>query len=388
MKILFIYSRDISLDDSGGARTVIMLMRHLSLKKDVKCYTLFNFDGIQLPNVEIIQREGDLVGQIHSTIVDKGIDILMVPEAVQMCSIASKATLGTSCRIVSALHNMPGYEKMNLHILLLESLLFNDSLIKRFRALICLLFYPLFFLLYVLKEKYNFHIAYVKSDYTVLLSARFYDDFIKEYYIKDLGKKLRAVGNGLSFENFASDIIIESKKKQVLVVSRLAERQKRLSRVFKLWKEVQDLNDSWELIIVGFGRSEELYRRLIKQLKLKRVRMEGRQDPEKYYMESSIFLMTSDFEGWGMTITEAQQCGCVPIALDTYASLKDLVESGKDGLIAKDMSEMKQQLIFLMNNDQKRKKMAKTAVQTCQRFLPDSIYEEYYRIFNEILSNN
>lgn len=385
MNILFIYSRDISLDDSGGARTVIMLIRHLSKKEDVKCFTLFNIDGIVLPEVEIIQREGSLMQQIHSVIEEEGIDILMVPEAVAMCDVAAKATEGTACKIVSALHNMPGYEKLNLTILLKESMLYNKSIAKRVRASISLLLFPLFKCLYVKKEKQHFHDAYEKSDYTVLLSDRFFDEFVKEYNLTDGGKKLRAVGNGLSFSHFATPEDIDNKKKQILVVSRLDERQKRISRVLKLWKDVQDEILDWELVIVGFGRSETTYKKLIDYYHLQRVSMVGRQDPEPYYMQAPIFLMTSDFEGWGMTITEAQQCGCVPIALDTYSSLKDLIESGKDGYIAKDEDEMKRQLLSLVREEGKRKEMAVNATETCRRFLPEYIYEKYYNLFCEVV---
>lgn len=385
MNILFIYSRDISLDDSGGARTVIMLIRHLSKKEDVKCFTLFNIDGIVLPEVEIIQREGSLMQQIHSVIEEEGIDILMVPEAVAMCDVAAKATEGTACKIVSALHNMPGYEKLNLTILLKESMLYNKSIAKRVRASISLLLFPLFKCLYVNKEKQHFHDAYEKSDYTVLLSDRFFDEFVKEYNLTDGGKKLRAVGNGLSFSHFATPEDIDNKKKQILVVSRLDERQKRISRVLKLWKDVQDEILDWELVIVGFGRSETTYKKLIDYYHLQRVSMVGRQDPEPYYMQAPIFLMTSDFEGWGMTITEAQQCGCVPIVLDTYSSLKDLIETGKDGLIVKDEEEMKLQLLSLVREEGKRKEMAVNATETCRRFLPEYIYEKYYNLFCEVV---
>jgi glycosyltransferase involved in cell wall biosynthesis len=86
-----------------------------------------------------------------------------------------------------------------------------------------------------------------------------------------------------------------------------------------------------------------------------------------------------------MTITEAQQCGCVPIVLDTYSSLKDLIETGKDGLIVKDEEEMKLQLLSLVREEGKRKEMAVYATETCRRFLPEYIYEKYYNLFCEVV---
>ena len=95
--------------------------------------------------------------------------------------------------------------------------------------------------------------------------------------------------------------------------------------------------------------------------------------------------MTSDFEGWGMTITEAHQCGCVRIALDTYASLHDLISDGKDGFITSDIEEMKNKLDILITDNPKRISMAIQGVESSKRFKPEMIYEGYYTIFNEIV---
>ena len=79
--------------------------------------------------------------------------------------------------------------------------------------------------------------------------------------------------------------------------------------------------------------------------------MVGKQSPQSYYLNSSIFLMTSDYEGWGMTITEAQQFGCIPIVLNTFASLQDLIANGENGFIVDSVDEMKQRILELASED-------------------------------------
>ena len=58
---------------------------------------------------------------------------------------------------------------------------------------------------------------------------------------------------------------------------------------------------------------------------LQRVFFLKGQKTEPYYNEASIFMMTSSFEGWGLTLTEAQQYGCVPLAFHSFASLTDII---------------------------------------------------------------
>lgn len=384
MNILFVYSRDVDLNDSGGARTTILLLKHLVTKPDVKCYTLFNIAGDTVLNLTIIQREGDFSEQLRQTVINHSIDIVMVPEAVLLGKQVSYAIKGLNCRVVSALHNKPGYEKQNLHLQLLESMFFNKNLLKRIRAALGLIIYPILYPYYVYEKKKMFRAAYENTDILVLLSPRFFTEFIKEYRIKDGGKKLRAVGNGLSFDRYASHGELLAKKKQIVVVSRYDERQKRLSRVFKVWRELQNELKDWRLVIVGFGRSEKYYNYLVSKYKLKNIDLVGMQSPQGYYLESSIFLMTSDYEGWGMTITEAQQCGCVPVVLDTFSSLHDILQDGDNGYIAKDLAEMKKRILEVAGNSEKLVKMANQAIESSKRYEPAYVYEGYYDIFKEL----
>ncbi len=107
-----------------------------------------------------------------------------------------------------------------------------------------------------------------------------------------------------------------TKHKVVLIVSRLDETQKRLSLALRIWKKVKQnpVADGWVMKIVGHGGDYELCENIIKNEDIPAVTLEGRQDPIPYYKEASIFMMTSRSEAWGLTLTEAQQMGVVPIA--------------------------------------------------------------------------
>ena len=59
---------------------------------------------------------------------------------------------------------------------------------------------------------------------------------------------------------------------------------------------------------------------------IKNIYFEGNKNPLPYYQKASVFLMTSALEGWGLTITEAQQFGVVPVAFDSYPSLHEVIE--------------------------------------------------------------
>lgn len=120
------------------------------------------------------------------------------------------------------------------------------------------------------------------------------------------------------------------------MVARFSENQKRIKLALKIWKEVHKYRDveDWNFIIVGDGIYKNEYLNMVRKENIPNVYFEGLQkDTEKYYRQSSIFMMTSAFEGWGLTLTEAQQMGCVPIAFKSYKSLTDIITDNYNGII-------------------------------------------------------
>lgn len=89
----------------------------------------------------------------------------------------------------------------------------------------------------------------------------------------------------------------------------------------------------WSLEFVGDGFQLDDLRRLATKMNLERVTFHGFLPPQDFYKKSKIFLMTSDYEGWGLTLTEAMQYKCVPLVMSTYSSVYDIIDDGKNGFL-------------------------------------------------------
>lgn len=150
----------------------------------------------------------------------------------------------------------------------------------------------------------TYRYLYQNSDWFITLSDTFNSYFKKVTELDDYSK-LRTIGNPLTFESISDSSIIAAKRKTILVCSRMEEVQKRISLVLKTWEEVQKHDEAadWELKVIGTGPDLEYYRHLATRSRLERVTFYGRQTPEPFYNEASVFLMTSAYEGWGLTLT-------------------------------------------------------------------------------------
>ena len=196
-----------------------------------------------------------------------------------------------------------------------------------------------------------------------------------------------AIGNPVTFSRNATIEDVKRKDNIVLIVARLDEKHKRLSLALKSWAKVEKQNPSWMLQIVGTGNDERMYKEMVRRLGLQRVEFEGRQDPEKYYTRASIFLMTSAIEGWGMTIVEAQQKGCVPIVMDSFTALHDIIEDGGNGIIVPpdSVDDMSQAIQNLIDDKSKRDIMALNAIESTERFNIEIIGGQWIDLFNSVL---
>lgn len=223
---------------------------------------------------------------------------------------------------------------------------------------------------------------YNRAHRYVVLSKKFIPELSKLLGQTAL-RKVTAVPNPLSFEIDPAIAAGYEKKREVLIVSRLSEGQKRISAALMAWRnvELQDL-DGWTLKIVGNGPDADVLQDMAQDLGLERVRFLGRQDSLPHYQSASIFLMTSRVEGWGITLTEAMQTGTVPVAFDAYASLRDIVEDGETGIIVPngDVVALSNAILYLMKDSARRKALAARAIEAVQQYRLDGVLDQWEAI--------
>ncbi len=181
------------------------------------------------------------------------------------------------------------------------------------------------------KSKYQYF--YNQSNAIVLLSEKFFDSLKYLAGIKDTSK-LYAISNPQTITRTQN---IENKKENiVLFVGRLVY-QKRLDRLFRIWKRIKDKKD-WRLIIVGDGPDRDLYELLCKKWDVKNIEFVGHCNPSPYYHKAQILCMTSSFEGSPCVIQEAMQYNIIPIAYNSYESIEDIILDGINGFTIRPFS--------------------------------------------------
>lgn len=287
--------------------------------------------------------------------------------------------------IISCIHQFPlqSYQYMFFSYILP---LRNDTLIEKIKRIARLVIYKKLRIDYFKREYEHYKKLLPETSYLCLLSDKYYSKLEELKLPFNHEDKIIAIPNPNSYR-IAPLIDLSKKKKQLLYVGFL-NAAKGPERLIKIWKRLYKKFPDWEMIIVGSG--EKL---LIKRLKrlasnLPRIRFEGLQKPDEYYMNASIFCMTSNYEGWPMVIPEAMQNGCVPVAFNSFAAIQDLIQDGQNGFLIKPFSinEYTKKLEILIINSTLRFNMAQKAMESITKFNIDKIADSWESLFKKINS--
>lgn len=227
-----------------------------------------------------------------------------------------------------------------------------------------------------LKNKYNELVQ--NSDAIVTLSCRDIEVF-KEFINNTPHKaKLVSIPNPNTFD--AMDLSINNKEKIILYVGRLAKLQKKPLRMLKIWEYLYKKYPDWKLIVVGDGGERNNMQRYVIERNLKSVVFEGvQQNVAEYYKKSAFICLTSDFEGWGMTLTEGMQYGCIPFTFNNYGAAYDIINDGVDGCIipAFDLKKYAKRMSELMRDEVRCLEMSKSAIEKVKKYSVENVVDKW-----------
>lgn len=244
--------------------------------------------------------------------------------------------------------------------------------------------YPLLRLPRTIRLKRVYGDVYNMSDAVVLLS----NGYKKEY------KKIAGLPEESKF--FAIPNIFDNgqsrdfkKEKRVLILSRMDEIQKRITLALEVWARIEtnpQLAD-WHLDIVGSGHDSGAIRKKARRLGLKRVSFHGWQNPVKFLQSASIIISTSLYEGLPLSLIEARSFGCVPVAFDSYASLKDIITDHHDGIIVTpfgDHEKFATSLTQVMLDDNLRENLSSETGKSALRLSSERVASLWNRMLQNI----
>lgn len=322
----------------------------------------------------------DNIKNLHRIIADNNIDILInqwgLPFKTTM--LCNRAMKGTKCKLISVLHGSPNTSKVIIKA---------QDKVRLADNCITIGWYKILLKAKEIVIKWSIRYSVKHCERYILLSNAYIQSLIKYAGIKK-SSKIMAIGNPVTVP-VDLQISINNKKRQLLYVGRMDYENKRVNRIVEVWEQLYEQYKDWELVLVGDGPHKKILMKYVHDKDIQRVRFEGfrKEPPISFYKNASIFLLTSDLEGFGLVIIESMSYGVVPIVYGSYEAVYDIIRDGVSGFITHKPYSMQQtveRLRLLMDNRDKQEAMAKEAIKDAKKFTIESISSKWYKLMGNI----
>ena len=222
-----------------------------------------------------------------------------------------------------------------------------------------------------------------KLDYLVLVSKN-----LEEFYKKKLiNSKCKCV----YISNIVDSIpkrVAPLQEKRLISVGRLSA-EKGFIDLLMLYNKIEKNHPDWCLDIIGDGAERKKLEEYIKKHNLElKVTLHGFQKKDyidKMLQKSSIYLMTSYTESFGIVLIEAMSHGLPCIAFSSAEGAREIIDSGRNGYLInnRNFEAYIKKVEDLMEDIDTRKAIGKEGRKSINKYSGEEVIKDWYKLIEE-----
>lgn len=228
------------------------------------------------------------------------------------------------------------------------------------------------------------------------ISKRHYDDLINKYRIP--ADKITLIPHALDLRDYSNASVIRRNRVpgdvlKLAYLGRLINSDKGIFLIPKIVHQLKQTNIDFQLQIAGDGPDRAaLERKLKTQIDNGTVILLGNiqhKDVPMFLAQNDVFLMPSNFEGFGFTLIEAMAAGCVPVVSFISGVTNWIVTHEKTGFLCPigNATAFVKAIEMINEDKQNHSKISKAAQQEVSyRFSITQFAKSYDEVFNKILA--
>lgn len=178
-----------------------------------------------------------------------------------------------------------------------------------------------------------------------------------------------------------------SESKLLLSVGRLTY-QKGFDMLVDIAKPILDKNSDWKWVVLGEGEERTQLEEKIKKYGLEdRLILKGNVDNvNEYYVQASLFIMTSRFEGLPMTLLETKPYHLPLISFKCKTGPAELIEDGVNGFLIEqdDIKGMSNRIQQLIDSKKMRELFSANSQKDIERFKLETVVKQWENLLDNM----
>lgn len=198
------------------------------------------------------------------------------------------------------------------------------------------------------------------------------------------GRNVKVIPNPVSF---VSENVSDLNQKQIITVGSHSY-NKGYDLLLQAWQQVESQYPDWQLHIYGKIDPAKTYISMAEQMELTQVHFHApHRDIQSKYLETSLLVLPSRSEGFGMVLIEAMECGVPCVSFDCPSGPADIIEHGVNGFLTEpgNIKELEEKLMLLMRDKMLRVQMGRKAKQNAQRYSAEVIVKQWDELFRSLM---
>lgn len=164
--------------------------------------------------------------------------------------------------------------------------------------------------------------------------------------------------------------------------------QKNYDAMLRIWAQTAPAHPDWRLDIFGEGPLRDKMIARISELGIEEsVRVNApTSDMRSEMLQSSVYLMTSLYEGFPMVLIEAASVGLPAIAFDCPSGPSEAILDGKTGRVIDNGNEdeFARALAAIMDDEPLRREMGEASSQWVENFNASAVMQQWLELFSSV----
>lgn len=210
----------------------------------------------------------------------------------------------------------------------------------------------------------------------------------KERMKKHLNIDSKRIYNPLSFTSKEKSKCSNS---NILFVGRLVEEQKGLDLLVKSFKIISENNEQCMLTIVGDGPDKGKIQHLVESLAIQnKVNIIPFTDHvQKFYLDASVFVSSSRWEGFGLVVTEAMECGLPVVSFNNSGPSEIINKDGENGILVENgnIDLLAKSILNLINDRQRLRCISSNSISRAKDFNIEIIKKQWDETILDLIKN-